>query len=202
MMRLYGNAVSPFVRKIRVLLLETGQDGDVEMVQAAGHALDSSAMPLAENPLGKIPVLTRGDGPALYDSRVISRYLDARAGAGLYPETRLWEVLTLEALADGLMDAATLIVYEARCRPPELRSTDWVEGQWARIERALETVNERWMSHLTGKLTMAQIAMGCALDYLDFRHGDRPWRSGHDALAAWSADFSERASMRATAPHD
>jgi len=200
MMQLFGNAASPFVRKVRVVLLETEQQDEVTEVHAAGHALDSSAMPLVENPLGKIPVLARDDGPALYDSRVICRYLDERAGAGLYPPTRIWELLTLEALADGIMDAATLIVYEARCRPEEHRSADWVEGQWARIARALDAVDDRWMSHLSGKLTMAQIAMGCALGYLDFRHPDRGWRDGRAALAEWSESFAERDAMQATAP--
>lgn len=200
MMRLYDSATSPFCRKVRALLVETGQAADVQIVPAAGTALDSGTMPLAENPLGKIPVLGRDDGPALHDSRVICRYLDARAGAGLYPEHRLWEILTLEATADGIMDAAVLMVYEDRCRPEAARSTPWVEGQWARIARALDTVEDRWISILAGPVTMAHIAMGCALGYLDFRHGARDWRQGRDSLARWEAEFAARPSMRETRP--
>ncbi|MBN2907432.1 MAG: glutathione S-transferase [Rhodobacteraceae bacterium] len=199
-MRLYDNPASPFCRKVRALLIETGQMDEVEILPALGHALDTDAMPLAENPLGKIPVLTRDEGPALYDSRVICRYLDARARANLYPETRQWEVLTLEATAEGIMDAAVLMVYEIRCRPEDERSPAWIEAQWDKIERALDAVNARWMSHLTGKLTMGQIAMGCALGYLDFRHAGRTWRQGRGALAAWEAEFARRPAMQDTAP--
>jgi len=199
-MRLYDNPASPFCRKVRVVLLETNQAQTVEIVPAAGHALDSTAMPVAENPLGKIPVLARDDGPALYDSRVICRFLDARAGSRLYPDTRLWDVLTLEATAEGIMDAAVLMVYEIRCRPEAARSAEWVEAQWSKIARALDAVNARWTSHLGGRLTMAQIAMGCALGYLDFRHPDRDWRRGRDGLAAWEARFAERPAMQETLP--
>ncbi|WP_081536080.1 glutathione S-transferase [Rhodovulum sp. P5] len=199
-MRLFDSQASPFCRKVRVLLLETGQADDVEIVPAIGNVLECERMPLAENPLGKIPTLARDEGPALYDSRVICRFLDARAQARLYPETRLWDVLTLEATADGIMDAAVLMVYEGRCRPEAIRSADWVEGQWAKVDRALDAVNARWVSHLGGRLSMAQIAMGCAMGYLDFRHGDRDWRRGRDALAAWEAGFAERPSMQATRP--
>ncbi|MGC9417969.1 MAG: glutathione S-transferase family protein [Rhodovulum sp.] len=199
-MQLYDNPASPFCRKVRVVLIETGQVDEVEILPAAGHALDSTQMPLAENPLGKIPVLTRPEGPSLYDSRVICRYLDARAGGGLYPESRLWEVLTLEATAEGIMDAAVLVVYEVRCRPEEARSAAWVDAQWGKIARALDSIEARWMTQMTGPLTAAQVALGCALGYLDFRHGDRDWRAGRDALAAWEAGFARRPAMEQTAP--
>ncbi len=157
-------------------------------------------MPLTQNPLGKIPALVRDDGPAIYDSRVICRYLNHRFGTAFYPDRRVWEVLTLEATADGIMDAAILMVYEARCRPEEIRFPDWVEAQWTKIARALDAISARWMSHLNGPVDMGQIAVGCALGYLDFRHGDRDWRTGHEALAGWYAAFSGRDSMAATVP--
>lgn len=200
MMRLHDSPTSPFCRKVRVLLIETGQQDEVEIVPAAGNALDSGTIPVAENPLGKIPVLTRDDGPALYDSRVICRFLDDRADAGLYPRKGLWEVLTLEATADGIMDAAVLMVYEFRCRPEGERSQPWVEGQWARIDRALDVIEARWMSHLAGPLSVAHIAVGCALGYLDLRHGPREWRQGRPVLAEWEAGFALRPSMAVTRP--
>lgn len=199
-MQLFYAAASPFVRKAVVTLHETGQFDDVELVDAAGTPLDASGMPTAHNPLGKIPALSRPDGPAIYDSRVICRYLDARANAGLYPDRSMWETLTLEATADGIMDAAVLMVYEARCRPENLQSADWVDGQWDKISRALDTVSTRWMSHLAGPLDMGQIALACALGYLDFRHDDRAWRKGRDALDDWFATFARRDSMQATRP--
>ncbi len=191
---------SPFVRKVRVLVIELGLADEVEVQQVTASPLGPDPALIAANPVGKIPTLIRDDGPALYDSRVICRYLDAKAEAGLYPESRLWEVLTLEATADGMMDAAVLMVYEARFKPEEQQSKDWIEGQWAKIDRALSALNSRWISHLSGKLDMGQIALGCALGYLDLRHGDRDWRRGNDGLAAWYEGFSARDSMTATTP--
>jgi glutathione S-transferase len=184
------------------LLIETGQQDDVELVavKTAPTAVADAAR--AANPSGKIPALIRPDGPAIYDSRVITRYLDARAGAGLYPEARIWETLTLEATADAIMDAAVLVTYEARLRPPEHRSEDWIEAQWGKVANAVKAVNDRWMSHLNGPLDMSHIAIGCALGYLDFRHDARAWRKGNDALDDWFAVFSERDCMKASAPTD
>lgn len=199
-MQLFYAAASPFVRKVMVTLHETGQLDDVELVDATGTPLDATDMPTAHNPLGKIPALARKDGPAIYDSRVICRYLDARAKSGLYPDRSQWETLTLEATADGIMDAAVLMVYEGRCRPENMQSTDWVDGQWDKISRALDAVTTRWMSHLAGPQDMGQIAMACALGYLDFRHNERAWRKGRDALDDWFAAFAQRDSMQATRP--
>ncbi len=200
MFRLYDNPASPFCRKVQVLLHETGQTGDVETIFAVGHPLDTGRLPLDHNPLGKIPCLLKADGAALYDSRVICRFLDMRAGAGLYPENALWEVLTLEAMADGIMDAAVLMIYEGRARPEPIRYPDWVEAQWAKIERALDTGTARWAGLLAGDLNIGQIALGCALGYLDFRLADRDWRTGRAPLAAWFDTFGRRESMAATAP--
>ncbi|GHC30756.1 MULTISPECIES: glutathione S-transferase [Gemmobacter] len=200
-MRLFHSPTSPYVRKVMVLLHETGLLPRVELVAAQGTPVDPGSMPVDRNPLGKIPALETDEGVALYDSRVICRYLDDLGTAGLYPPApALWEVLTLEATADGILDAAILMVYESRVRPEERRHPDWVEGQWAKIARALDAAERRWSGHLAGPLDMGQIALGCALAYLDFRHSDRPWRAAHPHLAAWEAEFSGRASMLATRP--
>lgn len=200
-MKLYHSPTSPYVRKVLVLLAETGQSDAVELVPTAGTPVDPGTMPLAQNPLGKIPALERPEGPALYDSRVICRYLDDRAGGRMYPAApRLWDSLTLEATADGILDAAILMVYEWRVRPEDKRHEPWVEGQWAKVARALDTIEARWMSHLNGPLDIGQIAVGCALGYLDFRHSARDWRNGRPALAAWEKAFAARPSMAATVP--
>jgi glutathione S-transferase len=200
-MRLYDNPASPFVRKVKVLLKETGQEADVTLVPALGTPLDPARMPTAQNPLGKIPTLERDAGPALYDSRVICRYLDDRAGAGLYPAPpRLWETLTLEATADGIMDAAVLMRYETGARPAERQSEEWLEAQWGKVSRALDVLETRWMSHLAGPLDIGQIGVACALGYLDFRHAGRDWRGSHPALAAWYARMLERPSLAETTP--
>lgn len=201
MLRLYHAPTSPYVRKVMLVLHETGQLADVELVPATGTPVDPATMPLAQNPLGKIPALERPDGPSLYDSRVICRYLDDRAGGRLYPKPpRLWDALTLEATADGIMDAAILMVYETRVRPEEIRFAPWVEGQWEKVARALDAIEGRWIGHLAGALDIGQIATGAALGYLDLRHADRGWRSGRPALADWYARFAARPAMEATVP--
>lgn len=200
MLQLVHAPASPFVRKVRVLLHESGQADDVELLPVVTTAVNVADQARAANPTGKIPALIRPDGPAIYDSRVITRYLDARADGGFYPDARIWEVLTLEATADAIMESAVLVVYENRLRPPEHRSEDWIDAQWGKVAHAVKAVNDRWMSHLSGPVDMSQIAIGCALGYLDFRHDDRNWRKGNDALDDWFAVFNERDSMKATMP--
>ena len=200
-MRLYHSPTTPFGRKVMVALLESGQEADVAIVAASGTPLDPGSMPLGQNPLGKIPALELDDGSAIYDSRVICRYLDARSGGRLYPAApRLWQTLTLEATADGMLDAAVLMVYEARIRPEEKRFPDWVDAQWTKISRALDALETRWIAHLNGPFDLGQVAIGCALSYLDFRHATRDWRNGRPQLAGWYEEFSHRKSMQATVP--
>jgi len=200
-MKLYYSPTSPYVRKVMVLLHETGQLSDVTLRDASGTPIAPADGLPAKNPLSKVPALERPDGPALYDSRVICAYLDDRGKAGLYPDgPRRWDTLTLEATADGILDAALAMTYEARLRPEEIRWQPWVDGQWDKISRACAALNTRWMSHLAGPLDMGQIAVACALGYVDFRHDARGWRNGNDALAEWCASFSTRSSMVETAP--
>jgi glutathione S-transferase len=198
-MDLYTNPASPFCRKVDVVLRETGQRDAVTDIPAVGHPTDSAKMPTGINPIGKIPVLVRNDGPALFDSRVICRFLNDLGGGRLYPEGN-WDVLTLEALGDGICDAAILMVYEGRSRPETARHEPWVEGQWAKIARSLDVLEERYMSLLKAPLNIGQISVACALSYLDFRLGDRNWRAGHPTLAAWHEEFTGRPSMQETAP--
>lgn len=199
-MRLLMSPLSPYARKVRVTLRETGQLDAVEEVNVTTSPLVSDPGVVAANPTGRIPVLIRDDGPAIYDSRVITRYLDARAGTGLYPEGRVWEVLTLEATAEGILDSALILTYEGRFKTAEQISPEWMDAHWGKIRRAVDALDDRWISHLHGPLDAAQIAVGCALGYLDFRHDARNWRQGADRLAAWYAGFAARESMEATAP--
>jgi glutathione S-transferase len=201
-MKLMSSPTSPFVRKVHVLLHESGQYDAVEIHAKPTSPFDTAPEVATANPLGKIPALIREDGPTLYDSRVICRFLDDRAKAGLYPDGRIWETLTLEATADGIMEAAVLMLYEHKLRPAEAVLDSWVDAQWDKIERAVSVLNARWISHLRGPLDMGQIAVGCALGYLDFRHDARGWRKGNDALDDWFAVFSQRESMKITAPAD
>lgn len=199
-MKLLYSATSPYVRKVDVLLREAGLRDAVETSPASGTPLDPNPDAVTANPLGKVPALIRDDGATIYDSRVICSYIDRLAGGRFYPASSEWEVRTLEATADGILDAALLMVYERRLRPEEMVFEPWVEGQWGKITRALDGLEARWMSHLKGPVTMGQIAVGCALGYLDLRFGERNWRDGRPALAGWFESFAERPSMQATVP--
>lgn len=199
-MQLLVSPASPFVRKVRVLIREAKLLDTVEEIDVSTTPMNSAPDVVAANPIGKIPALIRADGPGIYDSRVITRFLDDLAGTDLYPQSRIWEILTLEATADGIMDAAVSMTYEARLRPEEKQSSEWIEAQWAKAARGIAAVNSRWMSHLTGPLNIGQIGMACALSYVDLRHDDRGWRNGNEALANWHAEFAARDSMVATKP--
>ncbi len=201
-MKLYTNPASPFCRKVEAILIETGLDTRVETELSKGNPVHPGTMPVGTNPLGKIPTLVGAEGEAVFDSRVICRYLDALAGSGLYPEHRLWQVLTLEALADGICDAGVSMTYEVRSRPEEKQYASWLDAQWSKIVRALDVLEDGWTDWLEGAPTMAHFALGAALGYLDFRHGARGWRTGHHKLADWQSTFDERPSMAATRPQD
>ncbi|MEM8822668.1 MAG: glutathione S-transferase C-terminal domain-containing protein, partial [Pseudomonadota bacterium] len=111
------------------------------------------------------------------------------------------EVLSLEANADAILEAAVGMVYEMRFRADhDLVWDTWLDVQWAKITRSLDALETRSMPLLEGPLNMGQIGIGCALGYLDFRHGDRDWRGGRDTLTAWEARFAEREAMQATKP--
>lgn len=199
---LYHSHTSPYVRKVMVLVHEAGILDQISIVEnASGTPLDVGAAPIVANPLGKVPTLTRAEGVALYDSRVICQYLDAHAGSGFYPDgARKWDALVLESTADGILDAALLMVYEARLRPEDLHFAPFVEGQWAKIARALDVIEARWMAYLAGPLCIGQIALACALGYLDLRQAPRDWRATRPGLAAWFAKMDARESMTATRP--
>lgn len=200
-MKLYHSGTSPFVRKVMVLLHEAGALDRVVLVPAMGTPLNPDTMPVDRNPLGKIPALERDDGGVIYDSRVITRYLDDLLQARLYPPApRLWDTLTLEATADGMTDAAVLMRYEMHVRPEGSRSAEWAEAQWQKVDRALSAVEAGWTTHLSGPLDMGHVALGCALGYLDFRMADRDWRKGRPGLAAWESAFAARPAMQSTRP--
>ena len=200
-MKLYYSPTSPYVRKVLVLLHETGQIDDVALEPSSTAPTAPVAALSAKNPLMKIPALERPEGPTLYDSRVITAYLDDRAGGKLYGSAASkWEIMTLEATGDGICDAALLLTFEGRLRPEDKRWDEWSEAQWSKVASACAALNARWVSHLNGPLDIGQIAVACALGYLDFRHDARNWRAGCDALANWYAAFAERDSMKATVP--
>jgi glutathione S-transferase len=146
-----------------------------------------------QNPLGKIPTLVLEDGMTLFDSRVIVEYLDMLAGGGKIiprPAAKRFPVLRLQALCDGLCDAALLIVYEGRYRPETMKVQAWVDLQQGKIERALAAL-EAEPPKLTRQLHVGHIMLACALGYLDLRFAGA-WRKKHPKLRKWVAKFEER----------
>ncbi len=176
---------SPFGRKVKIAAALLGLP--VSSVEADTTSSTDSLR--RENPLGKIPTLILDDGTTLFDSSVILAYLDAVAGgdrlipAGIAPR---FAALRLEALADGLADAALLQVYEGRWRPADRQDAAWVEHQAGKVERALAALEA---APPAGPVTVGSIALACALGYLDLRFAGR-WREDHPALAAWLDGFS------------
>jgi glutathione S-transferase len=201
-MKLFYSPASPFARMARIAARETGCIDQIEEVTVVARPDTPDPVLLAANPLGKIPALAREGQATLFDSRVVCRYLDGLSGAGLYPESKLWEVLTLEALAVGINDAAVGMIYEQRFRPEEMVNQNWLDWQWQKVERALDALATTHLDQLQGDVNAGQTATGAALGYLDFRHSARNWRNGRDELASWYQDFARRSSMQATEPHD
>lgn len=198
-MKLYGSLTSPYVRKVRIVLKE--KEIPCEFVVADTGAPDSPVPAL--NPLGKVPVLQRDDGPALFDSPVIVEYLDALKGAPLIPaagEAR-WETLRWHALGQGILDAVVTRLLEAR-RPPERQSPEAIARQEGKVAAALryaETASRGTGYLVGGGLTLADIALGVALEYTDFRH-PHDWRSRHPRLAQWLAAIGARPGWAETRP--
>ena len=200
-MRLSYSAASPYVRKVMITLRELGAADSVTPVPTTGSVTEPSAERIAMNPLGKVPALERDEGPTLYDSRVICRYLNDRFDGRLYPEGEaLWDALVLEATADGITDALVAMVYEGRLRPAEKQHEPWVEGMWRKASDAMNALERQWMAHLSGPFDAAQIALSCALEFADRRFADRNWREGRPQLAAWYEKVSQRPSVSEPMP--
>ncbi|MEM1414032.1 MAG: glutathione S-transferase family protein [Myxococcota bacterium] len=193
---------SPFARKVRVQLRETGLEGEVEDVDHAAAKLAPTA-PVdalnAENPLGKIPALEVPGLPTLFDSRVIARFLDTRhRGTRLLPEEgpERFRDERLEALADGIVDAVVLARYELVLRPEALRWPSWLEAQLDKARRGVAALAE---SPLADEPTLGTVAAAVCLAYLDFRWAEHDlWRGPQPGLVPWFERFAERPSMVAT----
>jgi glutathione S-transferase len=185
MMTLRYSAASPYARKIRIAAELLGLGGSIEIVAAS--TTDPSDTLRQQNPLGKIPTLILEDGSALYDSRVIADYLDHLGGGKLIPAepARRFEALRLQALGDGINDAALLIRYETATRRAELRDQEAIDLQQGKIDRALASLESAPPS---GPVTIGQIAVACALGYLDLRF-EGAWRAKYPKLVAWLAAF-------------
>jgi glutathione S-transferase len=200
-MRLYYSPGSPYARKVRVTAMETGLDKKIDMVNVTLTPVAPNADVDKHNPIGKIPALSV-KGMDLFDSPVICEYLDNQhKRRKLLPRKGRdrWVALRLQAMGDGLLDAAILTRYESSLRPEDKRWGDWVSGQMKKVDGVLAQLEAEAKS-LKGKPTIGTISVGCALGYLDFRFADHDWRGKHPKLAKWYATFSKLPSMKATAP--
>jgi glutathione S-transferase len=188
MMILRSAGASPFGRKIRIAASVLGLDKDILIETADTN--DPADPVRRQNPLGKIPVLITEDGTALYDSRVILEYLDHRAGGGrIIPAEAAarFAALRLQALCDGIMDAAILRVYEGRWRKPERHEPAWVDHQTGKIARALAALESDVPQ--VEPIQIGQIALAASLGYLDLRF-EGGWRKDHLRLVAWLDAFA------------
>jgi len=201
-MRLIASHGSPFSRKVRIVMAEKKIDFDLVLDSAWGP----DPIVAQSNPLGKIPCLVMEDGGAMFDSRVIVEYLDTLTPVGkLIPvggreraEVKCWE-----ALADGLLDAAVAMRVEETQRDPAHRSPAWVERQAGKIRASLRAMSAGLADHswCTGNhFTLADIAVGCALMWLELRFPQFTWREEYPRLARLADKLAERPSFRDTVP--
>ena len=201
-MKLWYSPASPFARKVRISAIELGLAARIELAEVTVSPAKPNVELARENPLIKVPALKAEDGAVLYDSRVICEYLDSLAGGGrLFPAAgrERWGALTRQALGDGIMDAGILRRYELVLRPAALRWDEWLAGQQAKIDHALDAAeNEagRW----DDAFDIGHITIACALGWLDFRFADFNWRGKRPTLAAWRARIDTRASVSQTVP--
>ena len=201
-MKLFYLSASPFVRKVIVVAEELGISGRIEKLACAPGPVTRDMNVVARNPLGKVPTLLTDEGDALFDSRVISEYLDTTFGNGqLFPvdPAARWRALREQAIADGLLDAAILVRYESALRPEELRWDAWKGGQLEKVAASLAAI-EADIDDNADRVDIGAISTACALGYLDFRFADLRWRDSHPRSARWFRAFSQRPSMRLSDP--
>ena len=201
-MKLIGSLTSPYVRKVRIVFNEKKVDVDLEIenVWASDTKITST------NPLGKVPCLISDDGGPIYDSRVIAEYADALSPVSkLIPADNRERatVKTWEALADGVMDAGILARLERTLRPAEQQSQTWYDRQMGKIDAALRQMSEQlgesaWCHG--NQITLADIAVGCAIGYLAFRFPEVKWQTEYPNLDRLYQKLLQRPSFIETEP--
>jgi glutathione S-transferase len=201
-MKLITADASPFVRKVRILILELGLQDAVTLVDPGQITPISNNDRLnVVNPLGLIPALELDDGDSLTDSPLICEYLNHIADGPFFPSDpeRRFKTLRLQALADGILDLSVALRYETAMRPAELQWQTWTDNQNVKVERGLDALEARCgefePSPLIGEITVA-----CALGYRDFRFADNDWRGGRPALTQWFEQMMQRDSLASTVP--
>lgn len=198
-MKLFYSATSPYVRKVMAAAITRGIEGQIALLPTNPHV--SPPELLAANPLSKVPCLVTEDGLALFDSPVICEYLDAVGDAlPLHPDhgAMRWRALKLQAIADGIMDAAVGRRMDMG-RPAEAARDAFMHRCRAAVERALDVLEADPPHRLAD---IGSLSVGCALGYLDFRFAAEPWRQGRPKLAAWAEQFNQEPGLARTVPKD
>jgi glutathione S-transferase len=198
-MKLFYSPTSPYVRKVRIAAIELGLEEQIDLIVT--NPWENPPELADANPLGKVPALLTSNNEILFDSPVICEYLDSlNSEVALFPasgEAR-WDALREQALADGILDAAVMIRYDS-LRPEAEQYSDMRIRQINVIRRALISLCSE-MTRLIGPVTIGQIAVACALGYLDFRLPEEDWHKLHPKLDCWYASWMERESMQVTMP--
>jgi glutathione S-transferase len=205
MLTLRTSPATPFGRKISMALGVIGMTDAVQCVNA--DTLSDTDSLRQQNPLGKIPTLLLDDGEAVYDSAVIIEYLNQLDGRNLLIPAAdtagglaRMRVQRMQALADGLIDACILVVYEARFRPVEHHVQKWLDHQQGKIARSLAVAEVTLSTPTDAVAHIGEITLACALGYMDFRFAGS-WRAGHPQLVAWLDHFAAKTpSYAATMP--
>ena len=188
MPKLLWSPASPYSAKVRIAAAYVG-------IAAQEITTDSGSQPpelIAANPLGKIPVWITDEGRAIFDSRVITQYLNRESGGKLFPRNagKRLDAEQLEAIADGICDVLLAHVYERRMRPAEKVHDGWLERQWSKALRGLDLLCVD-TPKLPQKITAGHIALRATIGYLDLRFAGQ-WERGHTKLKRWAARFDQK----------
>ncbi|MGK6316642.1 glutathione S-transferase N-terminal domain-containing protein [Neorhizobium sp. DT-125] len=200
-MKLLYGGISPFVRKVMIVAHTKGVADKLELVPAPVNPLQPLDLAIAVNPLGKIPALTLDDGTVLYGSTVVAEYLDALDGVPSFFPTGAakWTALRRNAQGDGILDAGQLVRIEG-LRPEDKQWPGWRDVQTLKVNNALNAAEVEAGSLETDAFTIGEVALICALGWLDVRLAGVTWREGRPGLAAWFAKVSENPVVAQTAP--
>jgi glutathione S-transferase len=199
-MTMHWSPRSPFVRKVMIAAYELGLEPLIDRRRTVVAMTAPNEDLLLDNPAGKIPTLKLADGTVLTDSTVICEYFDWLAG-GLRllpaPGPARWAELTRHAITSGLLE--TLVLWHnERGKPAAAQTKAWIDAFGVKVTSTLDWFEHEVDAVARGQFGLAQITLGCALSYMDFRLGFLDWRNGHPKLAAWHRTFSARDSARAT----
>lgn len=197
-MKLFFTAVSPYARKCLVAAHELGLSERIELLPANPNPIDRDQAIIARNPLGKVPTLLTDEGDALYDSRVICEYLNDLGNGALYPQSgsARWNALSLQSLADGMLDGAVQARYEDAFRPADTRWSAWRAAQLDKSETSLAYLEARPELLSLKRVDIGTLSVACALWYLDLRFADFGWRVRFPGVANWYATFAQRPSLQ------